>query len=214
NIAVGGDGTIAVTYYDIRNNTAAPGLLTDFWINHVDPGNNPTNPASWNNEQRLTVNSFNMELAPTSNSSGSGFFTGDYEAIVAFGKGFNSFGALWSMPTSTDPGNVYFRDPLRQTTVPSSETATDSTTLVGATRIEQAGEPTEAPAMDSSKPAHSLDLRPFVPVALDASGSLEVSNNEHHLPQGPAADHLSEASEASLGVDGLDGMFSQEEIDA
>src|SRR5262249_16462375 len=157
--------------------TAAPGLLTDFWINHVDPGNNPTNPASWNNEQRLTVNSFNMELAPTSNSSGSGFFTGDYEAIVAFGKGFNSFGALWSMPTSTDPGNVYFRDPV-------GETAADSTTtLVAASHTEQAGDPTDAkPALESSQHLLSLDLRPFVPVALDDTGSPEWSNNEHHVP--------------------------------
>src|SRR5262249_43747269 len=161
NIAVGGDGTIAVTYYDIRNNTGGPGLLTDFWINHVDPGNNPTNPASWNNEQRLTVNSFNMELAPTSNSSGGGFFTGDYESIVAFGKGFNSFGALWCMPTSTDPGNAYFRDPPAGTSV-------DSAMLAAASRTQQVGDSTETkPAVESSKPLLSLDLTPFVPVALD-----------------------------------------------
>src|SRR5262249_48874787 len=179
NIAVGGDGTIAVTYYDIRNNTGGPGLLTDFWINHVDPGNDPTNPASWNNEQRLTVNSFNMELAPTSNSSVSGFFTGDYEAIVAFGHGFNSFGALWSNPTSTDPGNVYFRDPPGGASV-------DSTMLAAASRIEQAGDQSDAkPAVESTKPLLSLDLRPFMPLFLDNTGAVGTSNNEHHVPQGP-----------------------------
>jgi hypothetical protein len=207
NIAVGGDGTIAVTYYDIRNNTGGPGLLTDFWINHVDPGNNPTNPASWNNEQRLTVNSFNMELAPTSNSNGDGFFTGDYESLVAFGKGFTSFGALWSMPTSTDPGNVYFRDPPGGASV-------DSTMLAAAARPEQAGDSAEAkPAVQSSKPLLSLDLRPFMPLFLDDTGALGNSNNEHYVPQGPAADQLSDASDSSLGVDGLDGMFSEDGLD-
>jgi hypothetical protein len=203
NIAVGGDGTIAVTYYDIRNNTGGPGLPTDFWINHVDPGNDPTNPASWNNEQRLTVNSFNIELAPTSNSSGSGFFTGDYESLAAFGNGFTSFGALWSNPTSTDPGNVYFRDPPGGVTL-------DSTMLAAASRTEQAGDQTEAPAVASSKPAHSIDLRPFVPVALDNTALPNASSDEPHVPKGPASDRV---SEASLGVDGLDSVFAQDGID-
>jgi hypothetical protein len=207
NIAVGGDGTIAVTYYDIRNNTGGPRLLTDFWINHVDPGNDPTNPASWNNEQRLTVNSFNMELAPTSHSSGGGFFTGDYEAIVAFGSGFNSFGALWSMPTSTDAGNIYFRDPPGAATV-------HSTMLAAASMSEQTADVTEAkPAVESAKPLLSLDLRPFVPVALDDTGFVLTSSNDHHVPQGPAAVQLSDTSDASLGMDSLDSVFSQEGID-
>src|SRR5262249_34055926 len=52
SVAVAANGTVAVTYYDFRNNTPAPGLLTDYWIAHAD--NNFTDPASWSQENRLT----------------------------------------------------------------------------------------------------------------------------------------------------------------
>jgi hypothetical protein len=127
---------------------------------------------------------------------------------VAFGKGFTSFGALWSMPTSTDPGNVYFRDP------PGGATTDSTPAFAAASRAEQVGDRPEAkPAAESEKPALSLDLRPFVPVALDNPGFELTSSNEHYVLQGAAADQLSEANDGSLGADGLDGMFSQEGLD-
>ena len=64
-VAVNGAGTVAVTYYDFRNNTAAAGLPTDYWLVHA--GSNLTDPNSWTgDEKRLTDTSFNMEnAAPT-----------------------------------------------------------------------------------------------------------------------------------------------------
>jgi hypothetical protein len=84
SIAVNKDGTVAITYYDFRNNTAAPGLMTDYWAITVDPNGKGglTNPKNWGNEIRLTPDSFDMELAPVS-AGGRGFFVGDYQGLVA-----------------------------------------------------------------------------------------------------------------------------------
>src|SRR5262249_32953409 len=61
-VAVAADGTIAVTYYDFRNNTTAPGALTDAWMVFANP--NAAGPLTFGNERRLTTSSFDMELAP------------------------------------------------------------------------------------------------------------------------------------------------------
>jgi len=107
DVAVNSDGTVAVTYYDFRNNTADPGLATDYWLVHAS--SNFTNPASWTaDEKRLTpTTSFNMEnAAPTSR----GYFLGDYQGLAAAGRNFYSlFGQAGS--GSSDPSNIWFRDP-------------------------------------------------------------------------------------------------------
>jgi hypothetical protein len=104
SVAVAANGTVGVTYYDFRNNTPAPGLLTDYWIAHAD--NNFTDPASWSQENRLTDASFDLELAPRTFR---GFFVGDYEGLAATG---NNFDALFSQAVSTsDPASIFFRDP-------------------------------------------------------------------------------------------------------
>ena len=109
SVAVGANGTVAVSYYDFRNNGSGPGALTDDWIAFATA--NPTNAASWGNELRLTNKSFNIELAPTSNSSGTGYFVGDYQWLATGGKTGNNFEALFCMPAGSDPANAYFRDP-------------------------------------------------------------------------------------------------------
>ena len=38
SVHVAGDGTVAVTYYDFRNNTPVAGALTDYWIAHCHAG--------------------------------------------------------------------------------------------------------------------------------------------------------------------------------
>jgi hypothetical protein len=105
-VAVNSAGTVAVTYYDFRNNTADPGLPTDYWLVHAS--SNLTNPASWaSDEKRLTDTSFNMEnAAPTSR----GYFLGDYNGLAAAG---NNFYALFAQAGSgaSDPSNIWFRDP-------------------------------------------------------------------------------------------------------
>jgi hypothetical protein len=104
SVAVAANGTVGVTYYDFRNNTPAPGLLTDCWIAHAD--NHFTDPASWSQENRLTDASFDLELAPRTSS---GFFVGDYKGLASAG---NNFDALFSQAVSTnDPASIFFRDP-------------------------------------------------------------------------------------------------------
>jgi hypothetical protein len=106
-VAVNSDGTVAVTYYDFRNNTdltPGSGLPTDYFIVvNPDP---VTNPSKWS-EVKLTDKSFNMEnAAPTSR----GVFLGDYQGLAAAGKNFYALFAQ-AGADSTDPSNIWFRDP-------------------------------------------------------------------------------------------------------
>jgi|ERR1044071_1031225 hypothetical protein len=88
SVAVLGDGTIGISYYDFRSNDANPGLPTDYWLAQCHPsaGKPPTNPASWGNEMRFTDNSFNLEsviLFPDE------YFLGDYVGgLAASGRAF------------------------------------------------------------------------------------------------------------------------------
>jgi hypothetical protein len=62
------DGTIAVTHYDLRNNTPDPATLpTDYWFLHSHDGG-----TTWT-ETRVTPTSFDHELAPIAR----GYFLGD-----------------------------------------------------------------------------------------------------------------------------------------
>jgi len=108
-VAVNSDGTVAVTYYDFRNNTdltPGSGLPTDYFIVH-NVGN-PGSSGSWvGNEQKLTTSSFNMEnAAPTSR----GYFLGDYEGLAAAGQSFYALFAQAGADTS-NPSDIWFRDP-------------------------------------------------------------------------------------------------------
>lgn len=104
SVDVSSDGTIAVTYYDFRNNTPAAPLLTDYWIVHCHPTTPTacTNPANWVNELRLTDSSFDMRQAPNAG----GFFTGDYAGLANAGP---AFAAFFSQPHGTDPSSTFFR---------------------------------------------------------------------------------------------------------
>ena len=64
-VAVAADGTVAVTYYDFRNNSPSAGALTDYWMAFCQPSAKApaTNPANWS-EVRLTNTSFDLEQAP------------------------------------------------------------------------------------------------------------------------------------------------------
>jgi hypothetical protein len=104
SVHVAANGTIGVTYYDFRNNTAAVPLLTDYFVVHCHPVS-PTacaSGAAWNSEQRLTNVSFDMRRAPDAG----GFFTGDYEGLSSIG---NSFAAFFSQPHGEDPSSAFFR---------------------------------------------------------------------------------------------------------
>jgi hypothetical protein len=80
---------------------------TDYWL--VSASSNFTSPSSWTpaNELRLTNASFNIEnAAPTTR----GYFLGDYQGLAAAGNNFYAlFGQAGS--GSSDPSNIFFRDP-------------------------------------------------------------------------------------------------------
>jgi len=98
SIAVAADGTVGVTYYDFRNNTAAPGLPTDYWFVHCHATTDDcTNPASWTSETHV-AGPFDMETAPDAN----GYFVGDYEGLARAG---NAFVALYATANDGNLGN-------------------------------------------------------------------------------------------------------------
>jgi hypothetical protein len=105
-VAVNCAGTVAVTYYDFRNNDSSPGLPTDYWLVHAS--SNFTNPDSWTtDEKRLTNKSFNLENAPPTDNGN--FFLGDYEGLTAAGTSFYSLFA--QAGDASNPSSVWFRDP-------------------------------------------------------------------------------------------------------
>jgi hypothetical protein len=90
-VHVSGNGDVAVTYYDFRDdapNDAA--LSTDYWVAHCHAATSDcSKAASWPaaNENRLTPASFDMRSAPYA----IGYFLGDYEGLDNFGGTFTPF---------------------------------------------------------------------------------------------------------------------------
>ena len=95
-VAVSSDGTVGVTYYDIRNNTAAPGLTTDVWLAHSHDGG-----ATWS-EQHL-AGPFDMETAPFAR----GYFVGDYEGLTAIGRDFMPFFVIANSGNTANRTDVF-----------------------------------------------------------------------------------------------------------
>jgi hypothetical protein len=79
------NGTVAVTYYDFRNNDANPGVPTDYWIVHCHAA--CSDPSSWGGETRLTTSSFDIEQAPAARGP-FGYFLGEYEGLTNIGNAF------------------------------------------------------------------------------------------------------------------------------
>jgi hypothetical protein len=103
-VSVAPDGTIAVSYYDFRNNTPASGALTDAWMIRCrpTPSKPATDPANWGGEVRLTDASFDIERAPDAE----GLFLGDYEGLAASGYDFVS---IFAQPHGSDRDSIFFR---------------------------------------------------------------------------------------------------------
>jgi hypothetical protein len=90
-VAVRSDGTIGVTYYDFRSNTADPATLpTDYWIVRSSDG------VSWR-ESRV-AGPFDLATAPFSD----GLFLGDYQSLIAIGDLFVPF---YATTNGTDLSN-------------------------------------------------------------------------------------------------------------
>jgi hypothetical protein len=95
------DGTVAVGYYDWRNNTPAAGLPVDYFLVHSH-----VHGATWF-ESRLTPNSFDIEIAPIAR----GYFLGDYQGLANNGAAFKAFFV------QTNTGNTANRTDVFSTTV-------------------------------------------------------------------------------------------------
>ncbi len=75
------DGTIGVSYFDMRNNTAsATSLPVDHWLATSSNGINWT-------DRRVTAASFDLSIAPVAR----GLFIGDYMGLVSNGASFYPF---------------------------------------------------------------------------------------------------------------------------
>ncbi len=99
SVAVRGDGTVAVTYYDFRNDDDRS-ELADHWIVHCHA--TCASPASWQNELRLTKRSFDITQAPFAR----GLFLGDYVGLAADAA---SFLPAFTQPHGNDPSSLFFR---------------------------------------------------------------------------------------------------------
>jgi hypothetical protein len=97
-VHVASDGTVGVTYYDFRNNTAAPGVPTDEWFIHCHPTSDCTDPANW--AENHVDGPFDIENAPIAG----GYFLGDYQGLDSIGT---TFASLFSATTPTDKDNTY-----------------------------------------------------------------------------------------------------------
>jgi BNR repeat-like domain len=97
SVEVASDGTVGVTYYDFRNNTSAPGALTDAFIAHSHDGG-----STWK-ENRLTPSSFDIEQAPVAR----GYFLGDYEGLASSGSTFMPF-FIQAETAPANPTDAFF----------------------------------------------------------------------------------------------------------
>ena len=95
-VAVTGNGTVGVSYYDFRANDSSPGLPTDVWLTHSHDGGN-----TWTEQQ--IGGPFDMEKAPVAR----GYFIGDYEGLTGIGdKNFLAFFAMTNNDTS-NPTDIF-----------------------------------------------------------------------------------------------------------
>jgi BNR repeat-like domain len=98
-VDVADDGTIAVTYYDFRNNDQETGVPTDHWLVHCHAACDVA--TNWGNEVRLTASSFDIEQAPFARGP-NGFFLGEYEGLSNIG---NAFVPLFTIVNNGDTAN-------------------------------------------------------------------------------------------------------------
>jgi hypothetical protein len=149
-VAVAANGEIGVSYYDFRNNTGGPGLLTDYWIAFSSPGAS----LSFGNEQRMTATSFNGELAPFAE----GLMIGDYEGLVAGGPSFNAFTSLFEITRA--PGNP--SDIVSRLAVPPSATGSVGT-IVGFSNANTVANNTPVLMATGADFGHAPEVKVFNP---------------------------------------------------
>ncbi|MGW0822847.1 hypothetical protein [Streptomyces sp. NPDC002845] len=103
-LAVGRDGTVAVSYSDFRHDDTGVPLLTDRWPERCRPQRSAgaSDRVTWR-ETRLAPASYDMRQAPRipDEASPRGYFLGEQTGLVATGHGFTS---AWAEPDA--PGRA------------------------------------------------------------------------------------------------------------
>ena len=103
SVDVDGNGTVTVTYYDLRNNDAddPARLEADYFaVSCESASENCANPASWE-EERITPTSFDIRDAPFAR----GYFLGDYMGLDNDGTDFVS---LFGQAFTNNDASQYF----------------------------------------------------------------------------------------------------------
>jgi hypothetical protein len=100
SVHVAADGTVAVTYYDFRNNTPAAGVPTDYWLAHCHA--DCTNTANWS--ETHVAGPFDIEIAPVAR----GYFLGDYQGLASTGNAFAPFFILGNTGNTANRTDAFF----------------------------------------------------------------------------------------------------------
>jgi hypothetical protein len=95
------NGTVGVTYYDLRDNDAAPGLPTNAWL--VRCSANCASATNWGNEAHVG-GPFDLEQA----ADARGYFVGDYEGMTTSGNVFQPFFGMAVSRAANNPSDAYF----------------------------------------------------------------------------------------------------------
>ena len=113
------DGTIGISYFDMRSNTADPAtLLTDYWLATSRDGVNWT-------DRRISA-AFDMATAPIAR----GYFLGDYMGLVSAGSNFYPFYVRTNSGNLADRNDVFITPmnvPLGTTVASASQHGADAT---------------------------------------------------------------------------------------
>jgi hypothetical protein len=96
-VMVAADGTVGVSYYDLRNTVPSGILATDAWLVHSHDGG-----ATWS-ETRITPASFDDRQAPYSG----GYFLGDYQGLTSIGTSFLPFFAANDSVSADNPTDIF-----------------------------------------------------------------------------------------------------------
>ena len=99
-VKVAANGTVGVTYYDLRSNTPAQGLPTDYWL--VRCSSTCTSSAGWS--ETHVAGPFDEEQAAFAR----GYFVGDYEGLTTSGNVFQPFFGQAVSRAADNPSDVYF----------------------------------------------------------------------------------------------------------
>jgi hypothetical protein len=110
SVEVAADGTVAVSYFDLRRNDATVPLWTDRWLVRCYPTARAacTTSARFGHEVRLTDAAFDLRQASQLVGAGGpeGFFLGDSMGLASAGEDFL---AMFSQPHDGDPASVFAR---------------------------------------------------------------------------------------------------------